>query len=194
MRVGLTGDDLPLVELTVPADDADARLADRLAPEPRSGSRLPIQRAAADWLGRRPRPGRAGPGGGARLRADTAELAARPPDEWLRTYRAHERGGPPLADLGTQDITCEVALDQLAARPPARRPPIQAEFLAAHGIDDLVAEGRRIWAERAHLGDLAAIRARSRVGEAEALTDPAGLGAFHVLEWPSPDRLTALTA
>ena len=31
--------------------------------------------------------------------------------------------------------------------------------------------------------DLAALRARSRVREAEALTDPAGLGGFTVLEW-----------
>ena len=34
------------------------------------------------------------------------------------------------------------------------------------------------------------MKARSRVNEAEALTDPSGLGAFRVLEWvigpPSP--------
>ena len=59
----------------------------------------------------------------------------------------------------------------------------QADFLRAHGLDDLVAEGRRVWAERAHLGDLEALQARSRVSEAEALTDPTGLGAFRVLEW-----------
>jgi SAM-dependent MidA family methyltransferase len=59
----------------------------------------------------------------------------------------------------------------------------QAEFLAAHGIDDLVAAARATWHERAHLGDLEALRARSRVGEADALTDPTGLGAFRVLEW-----------
>ena len=52
VRVGLTGDDLPLVELMVPADEADARLAERLAPDAAIGARLPIQRAAADWLGR----------------------------------------------------------------------------------------------------------------------------------------------
>jgi hypothetical protein len=46
-----------------------------------------------------------------------------------------------------------------------------------------VEEGRRIWHERAHLGDLTAIKARSRVREAEALLDPDGLGAFQVLEW-----------
>ena len=44
-------------------------------------------------------------------------------------------------------------------------------------------EGRRTWQERAHLGDLEAVRARSRITEAEALLDPTGLGAFQVLEW-----------
>ena len=33
------------------------------------------------------------------------------------------------------------------------------------------------------IGDLEAVKARSRVGEAEALLDPSGLGAFRVLEW-----------
>ena len=48
----------------------------------------------------------------------------------------------------------------------------QAEWLRAHGLDDLVATARATWAERAHLGDLAALTARSRVTEAEALARP----------------------
>ena len=59
----------------------------------------------------------------------------------------------------------------------------QAEWLRAHGIDDLVTEGRRVWQERAGIGDLAAVKARSRINEAEALLDEDGLGAFRVLEW-----------
>ena len=39
------------------------------------------------------------------------------------------------------------------------------------------------WQERAHIGDLEALRWRSRVGEADALVDPSGLGSFQVLEW-----------
>ena len=74
----------------------------------------------------------------------------------------------------------EVAVDQLAAGADVTT---QASFLRANGIDDLVAEGRRRWAERAGVGDLAALRARSRITEAEALLDPAGLGGFTVLEW-----------
>ncbi len=45
----------------------------------------------------------------------TAEMAARPWRDWLRTYRRHERGGHYLAEPGTQDITADVALDQLPA-------------------------------------------------------------------------------
>jgi hypothetical protein len=59
----------------------------------------------------------------------------------------------------------------------------QADWLRAHGLDEFVAEGRAIWHERAGVGDLAAVKARSRITEAEALADPSGLGAFSVLEW-----------
>ncbi len=105
----------------------------------------------------------------------------------VRTYRAHEHGGDPLAALGTQDITVDVDIPQLAARSAApHRVSTQADWLRGNGIDELVDEGRRIWEERAHLGDLQAIKARSRITEAEALLDPTGLGAFTVLEWTKP--------
>jgi SAM-dependent MidA family methyltransferase len=115
--------------------------------------------------------------------APTAELVARPDLGWMRTFRGHERGGHPLDEPGTQDITADVAIDQLQLDHPATRVRSQAEWLTALGIDDLVEEGRRTWAARAHAPDVAALRARSRVREAEALTDRDGLGAFVVLEW-----------
>ncbi len=115
--------------------------------------------------------------------ASTAELAARPEMGWLRTFRGHERGGHPLDDPGSQDITTDVAIDQLQLDHPATRVRTQAELLRELGVDELVAEGRRIWDERAQAPDVAALRARSRVREAEALTDPDGLGAFVALEW-----------
>jgi SAM-dependent MidA family methyltransferase len=185
VRVGAAeeGDD-GLSEVLVPLDPVRVALLDRLAPLAEVGARAPLQGEAAAWL--REALSLAGPGGRVVVldyATDTAELAARPQGQWLRTYRAHGRGGSVLDALGTQDVTCEVAIDQLAA---VRAPDVdrsQAEWLAAHGIEELVAEGRRIWAERAHLGDLVAVRARSRVGEAAALCDPAGLGAFRVLEW-----------
>jgi SAM-dependent MidA family methyltransferase len=116
--------------------------------------------------------------------ATTAELARRPWRDWLRTYRGHERGAHPLVAPGAQDVTSDVALDQVsAALGPPQRVRTQAAFLAAHGIGELVAEGARIWRERAHVADLAALAARSRLRESDALTDPDGLGAFTVAEW-----------
>jgi hypothetical protein len=47
----------------------------------------------------------------------------------------------------------------------------------AHRVD----EGRRLWDERAAIGDLPALEARSRVTQAAALTDPSGLGAHTVV-------------
>ena len=62
----------------------------------------------------------------------------------------------------------------------------QGEFLRAHGLDELADAARAAWQERAHIGDLEALKQRSRVTESRALTDPAGLGAFKVLEWIVP--------
>lgn len=116
----------------------------------------------------------------------TEEMAARPWPEWLRTYRGHERGDDPWTAPGTQDITSEVALDQLAAVCEPTRATNQATWLRAHGIDELVAEGAAAWRAGAAQGDLDALAGRSRGIEAEALLDPAGLGGFTVAEWDVP--------
>ena len=112
--------------------------------------------------------------------ATTAELAARPWREWLRTYAGHERGGHYLSRPGTQDITCEVPLDQLPEPDSLRT---QAQWLHLHGIDELVAEGRAHWEAHASAPDVTALRMRSRISEAEALMDTSGLGSFMVAEW-----------
>jgi SAM-dependent MidA family methyltransferase len=172
------------VQLLVPLDAERAELLDRLVPDPVAGARVPLQDAAMAWL----RDALAVAGAGGRVAvidyaATTAELAGRPQDEWVRTYRGHRHGAGLLENLGEQDITCEVAVDQLAT---VKRPSLdrsQADWLRAWGIDVLVAEGRAEWDGRAHVGDLAAVRARSRITESEALLDPAGLGRFRVLEW-----------
>ena len=57
----------------------------------------------------------------------------------------------------------------------------QAEWLSSLGIEALVDRARATWEARAHVGDLEAVRQRSRVTEAAALVDPAGLGAHRVL-------------
>jgi SAM-dependent MidA family methyltransferase len=112
----------------------------------------------------------------------TTELAKRQWREWLRTYRDHGHGKDPLRAPGSQDITCDVAFDQLV--PHALH--TQADWLRLYGIDDFVAAAKATWHERAAIGDLEALKARSRVSEADALTDPAGPGGFLVAEWSTP--------
>ena len=165
-----------LGEITVPASRVPADLPIDVP----LGARVPIAADAHHWvedvLGRLQR---------GRLvafdyTAASADLARRPWRDWLRTYRANERGVHPLREPGTQDITADVPLDQL---PAASRVSTQAEWLVEHGIDGLVEEGRRTWIERAGIADLAAMKARSRIREADALLDPRGLGSFTVAEW-----------
>jgi SAM-dependent MidA family methyltransferase len=162
-----------------------------LPPKPAHGARAPLQDAAHNWIG----DARSRLAAGTVVAIDyavasTSELAVRPWRDWLRTYRGHAPGGHYLAEPGTQDITTEVCVDQLP-EPDAVRS--QAQWLQLHGIAELVAEGKTYWAAHSAHPDLAAIRMRSRVAEAEALLDPAGLGAFTVLEWraglPSADPL-----
>ncbi|MEO8163149.1 MAG: hypothetical protein ABI590_05140, partial [Ilumatobacteraceae bacterium] len=59
----------------------------------------------------------------------------------------------------------------------------QADFLRQWGIEDLVKQGRNYWSAKSDAPDLAALKMRSRVSEAEALCDESGLGSFTVLRW-----------
>lgn len=174
-----------LVEAVVLAPPALAAEGDRLAPDAPEEGRVPVQHAAAEWL--RDALGLLEAGRVVLVDyavSDTAALASRPWTEWVRTYRAHGRGGHPLDRLGEQDITVEVCADQLArVRAPALDRS-QAAFLDAHGMGALVAEAAARWEAGAARPDLAALAAKSRVHEAAELSDPAGLGAFRVLEWP----------
>lgn len=174
------------------ADGGDGRLVEQLSvpfdPRPSVlpasadlGARAPLHDAAVAWIADR----RSGLRSGTLVAIDycaptTAELARRPWREWLRTYRGHDRGDHYLTGPGTQDITTEVALDQLPEPDTLRS---QAQWLRLHGIDELVEEGRRAWEQLSGPPDLAAMRLRSRISEAEALLDPHGLGGFTVLEW-----------
>jgi SAM-dependent MidA family methyltransferase len=147
------------------------------------GARAPLQDAARSWVDR----ARSLVVAGTTVVIDycqptTAALAAKPWREWLRTYRGHERGTHYLAEPGSQDITTDVAVDQL---PEPDAVHTQAHWLELHGIDELVAAGRSYWEAHAARPDLEAMRMRSRVTEAEALLDPSGLGRFSVLEWRS---------
>lgn len=146
------------------------------------GALLPVQRAAGEWLDDALDSVVDGQVVVLDYGASTAELAARG-DGWLRTHVDHGGDADWLEAPGVCDITVDVDLDQLQCTHPAARHSSQAEWLSTHGIEALVDEGRAQWERSAGIGDLAALRARSRVREAEALTDPDGMGAFRVLEW-----------
>jgi len=177
-----------LTEVLVPAPPADGATATGLAPQAAPGARIPLQDGARAWLRSALlclSPGRVVVVDYADI---TPSLARRPWTDWLRTYRRHGRGGHPLANLGDQDVTCEVAVDQLALVGVPVADGSQADFLRAHGLDSLADEARQAWHGRAAIGDLQALTARSRLGEAAALADPAGLGGFRVLEWEVAGR------
>lgn len=146
------------------------------------GSRVPFQEGARNWVGHALQLLRRG-----RLlvldygRFTTPEIVDVDWREWLRTYAVHGRGSHYLRDVGTQDITCDVLFDQVFAEVSADV-STQAEFLVAHGLQELVEEGRVYWEAHASRPDLRAMAMRSRVSEAKALTDPQGLGGFFVAE------------
>lgn len=179
-----------LVEVLVPLEPKRAAWCrGKAGREAEVGTRLPVQAAAAAWL----HEALALAGGGRVVVLDyagtTHELAQRPWTEWLRTYAAHDRAGHPLERPGSADITVEVAVDQLATVRPPDRQRSQADFLRAHGLDELADAGARRWRALGLAGGLGAIAGRSAVHEAEALIDPAGLGGFQVLEWIGPGPL-----
>jgi len=155
------------------------------------GTRLPVQAEASAWLAAALDLSAGGRVVVIDYASTTQEMARRPWTEWVRTYARHVHGGHPLDAPGTVDITCEVAVDQLAL---VRSPDLdrsQAEVLATHAMADLVAEGRARWEAEGSGGGLAAVAGRSTVHEAEALADPSGLGAFRVLEWVGPGPVSS---
>ncbi len=173
-----------LVAAPAPAESVEG------LPDVAVGARVPVQQAACSWVAAAHEALGAGWIVAFDYGADTRYLAERagPADGladdlgWLRTHRDHRGGSSWLAEPGSCDIAADVALDQVQADHRADV-STQAEFLRAHGIEELVAEGRAAWAERAATGDLDALTARSRAREAEALLDPAGMGAFNALVW-----------
>ena len=154
-----------------------------LPPTAPLGSRAPIQVAASQWIFnvlQKLSRGRV-------LVFDycsesTSEIAVTPWREWLRTYKEHERGVHYLLDAGTQDITTQVMVDQLMETVSGLSVTLQSDWLRRWGIEELVSEGSQYWDEHKTAPDIAAIKMRSRVNEAQSLTDRDGLGAFSVLE------------
>lgn len=184
VTVGSSPNKFATVEVQVPEpSELSDELSSLFVGSVPHGSQVVRQTAAREWLSEALASLHAGRVVVLDYGATTAELAAR--GSWLRTHLGHGGGDSNrwLEDPGTCDITVDVATDQLDLVREADSNRPQAEFLRSHGIDQLVAEGGRQWQESAHVGDLAALRARSRIREAEALCDPSGMGAFRVLEW-----------
>lgn len=178
-----TSDGSRLIEVLTPASATDVELAERLVPSAQVGARIPLQGGAVEWLRNALRRLSRGRVVLIDYASTTDDLATRPVSEWLRTYRGGGPGTGPLDRPGSQDITVEVCIDQLARihTPAGNRP--QHEFLAEHGLGSLTEAARADWQAAAAAPDLAALRAKSRLSEAAALADPTGLGAFRVLEW-----------
>ena len=187
VRVGLDGAG-EFVEVLVPVLPADevalSRVTEGIALA--VGDRLPIPRGLDDWLRRAASTLHRG----YVVLFDTMDTAAgmiaRGPDGWLRTYRGHAPGGPPLEDPGSRDLLSDVVIEQVRHAAIDAGFVVLAETTQAAWLDTLdlagmVDDGRRRWEERAAIGDLAALEARSVATQAAALTDPAGLGAHRVV-------------
>lgn len=177
-------------------DHPTQELAGKLAPQANIGDRIPWQSKAAEWVKRALNL----IDEGELLIFDygdtTAELAKR--GGWLRTYFRHQRGDSPLARPGLQDITSDVAFDQL---PPPSRIQTQAEFLKRWGVDELVRQGAELWragttastGAKSHITSSPTARtthpttdwlmAGSRVAEAKILCDLDTFGSYKVASW-----------
>jgi SAM-dependent MidA family methyltransferase len=173
-------------EIALPAEDGLATLADRLVEghDVPVGARVPVPTALWDWIRSATALLRRGIIAIVDYAAPVDELTTRGQDGWLRTYHGQRRGGSPLEHPGLQDITADVPVEALrraaaAAGLTVLEETTQAEWLRSLGVDELVEEARAAWHGRT-ANDLAALAARSRVHEAEALLDPNGLGGHRV--------------
>jgi SAM-dependent MidA family methyltransferase len=151
-----------------------------LVPHAKAGMRAPLQTEARGWVAQAIETVARGRVVCIDYSRTTAEMARLPQHEWLRTYRNQQPGTNPYDAPGSQDITCDVALDQL----PSASMSTQAEFLVRFGINEIREHEQANWQQGAAAGGLASLAARSRMSEIDALLDPDGLGGFTVFEWP----------
>ena len=186
VRVALRGDDFCEVMVPAPAGDAAAlhEITRDVPVEP--GARLPIPRGIDAWFAAIGRVLRRGVIVTVDYVDDASALVGRARQHGCaptgRTSGAARRS-PRRASRISPPTWC--ASSSRAPRRAAGFAVVsdesQAEWLRGLDVDGLVAEGRRVWEERAHIGDLEALAGRSRVTEAAALVDPAGLGAHRVV-------------
>ena len=158
--------------------EGGSQLAASLAPNAPAGASIPLQEQASAWV----RQACELIGRGRVIVFDygatTAELAER--NGWLRTYAKHGKGTSPLACPGLQDITSDVAFDQL---PPPASLQTQADYLQDWGIKSLVAEAQKESHQNAATPTTETLIARSRPTEAKTLCDPTTFGNYKAAQW-----------
>ncbi len=110
--------------------------------------------------------------------ATTLELSQRGLDGWLRTYSKQQRGLGVLENIGGQDITADVAFDQLPGGP---RLESQQDWLTARGILERRAKAAAL-IDR-NMSEASSLAAISRVQGIDALIEPDGLGGFVAATW-----------
>lgn len=180
LRVGFDGDGATCL-FHVPLDPELEMFRDRWLPEPAAGV-VPVPVGAIAWVA-----------DVAALAppavvvvdygADAAALAAR--DDWPVRGYVSQHEVDPIAAPGETDVTCDVAFDvveaELRHHGYVTERLRQRDWLTRHGLDEVVE------AAAAVSGDLGRLRAAEARSQATDLCDPAGLGAFWVLEATLPD-------
>src|SRR5215213_603415 len=114
VRVAVDGE--ALVENVVPAADELATEADLVVPDASDipdGARVPVPTALVGWLRACASALRHGRLVVIDYTATARELVERGDGGWLRTYREHGRGAPPLDAPGDQDLTVDVPHEYL---------------------------------------------------------------------------------
>ena len=161
VRVAVDGD--ALVESVVPAAASSRPRPTWWSADAPDGARVPVpDRAARSWLRACAVALRRGRLVVVDYAATGAELVERGADGWLRTYRDHDRGVAPLVAPGRAGHHRRRPARVPGARGGAGRVPPRARrdagrVAAELGIDELVADARREWDARAHVGDLEAL-------------------------------------
>lgn len=177
-----------LSEVFRPVSPVVSRQLMQLVSSPEPFSRVPLQTRAVSWLAAAMNAVESGRVVCIDYMRATSEMASLPQAQWLRTYRSHYPGKHPFVDVGLQDITCDVALDQLLLAYPNAEVNSQTEFLACFGLEGIRADAERSWQTQVAAGGFDALWAQSVLGEISALVDGSGFGGFTVCQWPVTSR------
>ena len=182
--VGVEGDELVFVE--EPARPEVARWADRFGGDVPEEGIVEVQLHAAHWLRQVMKRMSSGIVVLIDYGGTVEELEPRRNIGTLRTYRGHHLGPDPLLEPGATDITVDVNFTALQAEATASGRTVdlhrQDDFLAAHGLRQVVSDLRQQELELARAGEtMQQLEIKSERIAAETLLHPRGLGDFRVL-------------